>query len=193
MTEKKIERFLDTVYGAAEAKSKKMIREIDRAGDASLREYRAELRRSAEADFRRERARAARISAQTAAHEESEIRRALLSRRCAITDEVFAEIKKRLVEYCTTAEYKESLIRSAKKIGELFSGNDGAYILVCVRDEAYSEEIHSASGLPVKTDGSVKLGGLRGISEELECDCTLDSGFESAKADFIHESGLSVV
>lgn len=193
MTEKKIESFLDTVYSAAEAKSKKMIREIDRAGETALREYKAELRRSAEADRRREKARAARMSAEAAAHDETEIRRTLLRRREAIADEVFGEVKKRLENYRATPEYKESLLSDAAKVAEVLMDKDGAAILISAADCAYAAELESVSGLPVKTDGSVKIGGLCGVSAELECDCTLDAGLAAARADFVKESGLSVV
>lgn len=193
MTEKKIDKFLDTVYSAAEAKSKKTVREIDRAGEAALREYRATLRRSADADFSRERTRAVKSGAETAAHEETEIRRALLSRRSDITDRVFARVKERIEEYCTTDEYREFLIRSAVKIKELFGEDSDACILICARDEVYAAEIEAAAGLSVKTDSSVLLGGLRGVSRDADCDCTLDSAIESAREDFIRESGLSVV
>ncbi len=193
MTEKKIESFLDAVYSAAEAKSKKMIREIDRAGETALREYKAELRRSADADRRRERARAARISAETAAHDETEIRRTLLRRREAIADEVFTLVQERLEKYRATPEYKESLFRSARDASEMLAGKSGAVLLISAADSEYAAELESAVGLLVKTDISIKLGGLRGVSSEVECDCTLDAGLDAARADFLKESGLSVV
>ncbi len=193
MSDKKIESFLDTVYGAAEAKAKKMVREIDRAGEASLREYKAELRRSADADRRRERARAARLSAETAAHEESEIRHALLDRRREITDEVFSEIKRRIADYRTSADYGKSLLRDAETVREMFRAKDCVTVFISPEDEKYAKEIERASGFPVRTDPSIKLGGLRAESSDMECDCTLDSGFEHAREDFVRESGLSVV
>ncbi len=193
MSEKKIETFLDTVYGAAEAKSKKMIREIDRAGEASIREYRAELRRSADADRRRERARAARLSAETAAHDESEIRRALLDRRNEIADEVFAEVKANLEVYRNTEDYAKSIVRDAVRMGELLSGSNGAYLILSDRDSDFAPELERVSGLSVVLSPKIGIGGVIGVSAEAEYDCTLDSALEGAKADFREESGLSVV
>lgn len=193
MANNKIDRFLDAVYGAAEAKSAKMIREIDRAGENSLREYRAERRRSADAQRRRETQRAAKLSAESAAHDESRIRRELLERRSAIADEVFAEVRLRTVEYTKTPDYKASLLRSAEKIGNILEGTTDHVILVSPGDEAMASEIAEIAGIPVRVDASVIIGGLKGVSEELECDLTLDARLESARKDFEMESGLSVV
>ncbi len=193
MADKKIESFLDTVYSAAEEKAQNMIREIDRAGDASLREYKAELRRFADAERRRENAKAERLGAENAAQDESEIRQAILSRREAITDEVFAEIRLRIERYRTTAEYKDSLVRDALSVADILSDKDGAAILIGGADSDMTSTLESVAGLPVRVDDSIKMGGLRGISADMELDCTLDTKFLLAREDFTKESGLSVV
>lgn len=193
MANNKIDRFLDAVYGAAEAKSGKMIREIDRAGENALREYRAERRRSADAQRRRETQRAAKLSAETMAHDDLRIKRELLARRNAIADEVFAEVRLRVEEYKKTPDYKASLLRDAEKIASVLADGSDPVILISLADEAFASEIAEASGIAVKVDVSVILGGLKGVSAQLECDCTLDAKLESARKDFEMESGLSVV
>ncbi|MBQ7827251.1 MAG: hypothetical protein IJ386_03190 [Clostridia bacterium] len=193
MANNKIDRFLDAVYGAAEAKSAKMIREIDRAGEISLREYRAERRRSADAQRRRETQRAAKLSAETTAHDDLRIRRELLARRSAIADEVFAEVRLHVEEYKKTPDYKASLLRDAKKIVGILAGCTDPVILMSPADEGMASEIAEISGLSVKADLSVVIGGLKGVSAQLECDCTLDARLESARKEFEMESGLSVV
>lgn len=192
MTQKKIERFLDTVYSAAEAKSSKMIREIDRAGENAIKEFRDELRRSVTDTRRREDARARRIWAEAAAKDEAEIRRALLDRRSAIADEVFSEVCRRVEEYKKTPAYRETLLRNAAEIAGALRGTDGAELFISAGDEAMKTELEAA-GLPVRITDSIKLGGIRGVSAEMECDCTLDTRLKAAKEDFTRESGLSVV
>lgn len=193
MAKSKIDRFLDTVYGAAEAKAGKMIREIDRAGESALREYRAELRRSADAQRRRESAKAAKQGAETAAHDETEIRRELLAKRSAVTDKVFTEVRHRLEEYRKTPGYRDALLKDAAAVAEIIGKADGAVLLIGTADEDFAAELSAAAGIPVRTDGSIVIGGLRGVSDTVECDCTLDARLESAKSDFARQSGLSVV
>lgn len=192
MANKKIDGFLDAVYSAAEAKSGKMIREIDRAGENALREYKAELRRSADAERRRETARAQKQSAQTEAHDETVIRRELLAKRTAIADAVFAEVKLRLEAYRSTSEYKAAVIKDSVEVSRVLGSADGAEILIGAADESLAAEISATAGVPVRVDASIVLGGIKGVSSQMECDCTLDSRLISARKDFERESGLSV-
>lgn len=192
MADKKIESFLNTVYDAAKEKSKKMISEIDRAGEASIREYKAELRRYADAERRREYAKAEKLRAENAAMDESEIKHVIFTRREAITDEVFAEIKRCLEGYCASSDYMASLVRDALSVSETITGEDAA-ILVKESDLSVADELSTVSGLPVRVDPSITIGGLRGVSSDMEIDCTLDTKFLLAREDFTKESGLSVI
>ena len=192
MANKKIDGFLDAVYSAAEAKSGKMIREIDRAGENALREYKAELRRSADAERRRETARAQKQSAQAEAHDETVIRRELLAKRSAIADAVFAEVKARLESYRSTPEYKAAVIKDSIEVSRVLGDSEDAAILIGKADESLASEISAAAGVPVRVDGAIVLGGIKGVSVQMECDCTLDSRLISARKDFERESGLSV-
>ena len=193
MADKKIESFLGAVYGAAQAKAQDMIREIDRAGDASLREYKSELRRYADAERRRETAKAERLGAQNAAQDESQIRQAILSRREAITDEVFAEVRARVEEYSRTGEYRDSLSRDAVSVSDMLAGKSGAMVLVGEKDSDMIPALESLSSLTVTTDPAIVLGGLRGVCDDMEIDLTLDTKFLLAREDFTKESGLCVV
>lgn len=193
MNGKKIESFLDTVYAAAEKKSRQMLREIDRAENTALREYSAELRRSADAARRRENLKTARLSAENAAHDESELRRELLDRRDAMADEVFDEVCKRLEKYRGTPEYRGLMHGLAEAAATALEGCTDAVLYLSEADATYADELTALTGLPVKTDGGITVGGIRGASGELECDCTLDSRLGAAREAFARESGLTVV
>lgn len=193
MKEKKIESFLDTVYSAAEKKSRQMLREIDRAGNTALREYSAELRRSADAARRRENLKTARLSAENAAHDESALRCELLGRRDAMADEVFAEVCRHLEEYRSTPKYGELMRSLARDAAAALEGCTDAALYLMEADAAYADEVASLTGLPVRIGGGIAVGGIKGTSEELECDCTLDSRLAAAREAFARESGLTVV
>ncbi len=193
MADKKIETFLDTVYSAAAERSQKMIQEIDRAGDAALREYKAELQRYADSHRRREYAKAERIGAENVAHGESEIRQVIIDRRESITNEVFSEIKKRLEKYRDTADYRNSLARDAVKISEHMEGCNSCTLRVGESDMDMAQSLESVTGITVIVDPTIKLGGIRGICDEMELDCTLDTRLLLAREEFTKESGLSVV
>ena len=76
----------------------------------------------------------------------------------------------------------------ARMLGDV----DDAVILIGAADEAFADEISAVAGVPVKVDGSIVLGGIKGVSAQMECDCTLDSRLIAARKDFERESGLSV-
>ena len=193
MADKKIESFLDTVYGAAEERARKMILEIDRSGDAALREYKSELQRYADQHRRREYLKAERIGAENVAHGESEIRQVIIDRREAITDEVFSEVKKRLEKYRGTADYRAALVKDAEKLSEMMAGCSSCELHIGAADAEMAQSLSSVTGLPVTTDPSIKLGGIRGVCDEMELDCTLDTRLLLAREGFTKESGLSVV
>ena len=57
----------------------------------------------------------------------------------------------------------------------------------------YAADITAACGLEVVCDSRISLGGVRGLSGDIECDLTLDCKMSMAKEKFMRESGLTVV
>lgn len=193
MKERNFEEFLSTVYVTAEEKSKKMIRDIDDAGRAALRTYSEEKKRASEEKSRREEARAAATGAADASRRAGEIRSSLFARREEIMREVFGEIDANLAAYTKTRAYKDALFADAETAAELICKHGGARLGVREADLGFADELSAKTGLSVVADSSIKLGGIRGVCDELECDLTLDTKRNAAKEKFMRESGLSVV
>lgn len=193
MKERNFDEFLGAVYESAEEKSKNMIREIDEAGRAALRSYTSEVKRASDERRRREDARAAAAGAAEISRRGSAIRQSLLERREQIAREVFDEVRDRVSAYTGSPEYRASLLRDAKSLAETLAGHAGARIAAGEADMAIAADIAAASGLSVVCDKNIALGGLRGLSDDIECDITLDSKMSAARDKFMRESGLSVV
>lgn len=193
MKERNFDEFLSAVYFSAEEKSKKMIREIDEASSSALRSYTDEMRRASAERRRREDARAAAAGAADTSRRASAIRQSLFARREEIAHEVFDEVAKRVADYTGSPAYKDALIRDAKAIADTLGGADGAKLAVREADMCYAADITAACGLEVVCDSRISLGGVRGLSGDIECDLTLDCKMSMAKEKFMRESGLTVV
>lgn len=189
----KIQSFLDAVYSSAEQKSRSMIREIDEAADGAYRAFYEREKKAADARIAREMARVTVSTAAETSAAEREIRSSLFRRREEITDEVFSEVKKKLVKYRQTEEYKNRLTRDALRLSELL-GNETAVIYVGEFDKDKIDDIKSTlRDVKVEISGDIKLGGLLGVLEDRIYDCTLDGRLEDARDEFIENSGMKVM
>lgn len=189
----KIQSFLDAVYSSAEQKSRSMIREIDEAADRAYRAFYEREKKAADVRIAREMSRVNVSTAAETSAAEREIRSSLFRRREEITDEVFSEVKKKLLKYRQTEEYKNRLTRDALRLSELL-GNEAAVIYVGEFDKDKIDDIKSTiRDAKVEISGDIKLGGLLGVLEDRIYDCTLDGRLEDARDEFIENSGMKVM
>lgn len=111
---------------------------------------------------------------------------ALIEKRNAIQEEVFAECKKRLMAYTKEKDYKAFLKDLLKTVPE------GNYTILG-RDEDL-ELLKTLTTLPVKASKEIIIGGFIASNEALGLviNHTLDLRLEDQKQWFYHHSGLTL-
>lgn len=120
----------------------------------------------------------------------------LFLERAEMTESVFKKAEEKLVEYTTTTEYSDNLLKSAKAVADLFSDND-CVIYLNEKDIKNTDKIKAQfkGKAEVVADKSIKIGGLKGFCKSMNivADETLDSKLYAQREWFIENSGLSVL
>lgn len=144
-----------------------------RSADEALAQINSEKER-ASAQFRKEFSRC-----------ETEQRTAVLACRNQLMEQLFSEVRQRLIEWTDTPAYTEYLKKALEKAKQEFGSN----IVICARERDIPA-IQGMTTLPVTADGSVILGGISARCENLFADYTLDSRLAEQKAAFPQRSEL---
>lgn len=128
---------------------------------------------------------------------EIEKKRALLSKRYKITENIFNEAKMKLIEFSKSKEYLNVLLKSVRKISEVFNDTDDTVFYVKKEDLAYEDDIKKEFPLTckVKENKKIQIGGVLANSTKLgiNIDETLDSKLENQREWFAENSNLSIV
>ena len=129
------------------------------------------------------------------AKREQESRKQLFIKRNEIVDSVFADARKKLLEFTNTDEYHTYILNSVKEIAELFKDNKCViYVKESDIDKAVLIKEH-IKNCDVVCDNSIKLGGIKGYCKALNilADNTLDTKLTDQRIWFAENSGLKVV
>lgn len=130
------------------------------------------------------------------ARREQQAKMQLFSRRKEMTDEIFCKVRKKLLDYSKTNEYKEKLTANGKKASELVNGKN-CVLFVKQDDTQLAKELakHFGKGTEIKAANDIQLGGFRCYCEELSIiiDETLDSRLSDQGKWFAENSTLRVV
>lgn len=132
------------------------------------------------------------VAGQKATALETEYKEALAALRKKVTDEVFAEARKKLCAFTETDGYARFLENSARKLSELYPCD--AVLRLRAVDEAYKPLLAQAFGRDVtfEVDTDIAIGGLRAYFAKAGAvaDDTLDARFEARQKAFAGTSGL---
>lgn len=127
---------------------------------------------------------------------EAESRKELFILRNQMNKQIFEEATKKLLEFSNSSEYKDRLLKNAKKFAELF-GNNNCDIYISESDLCYTSEISAIfnGNATIHADNSIKLGGIKGDCDALNicADSTLDRLLELQQNWFVCNSNLKVV
>ncbi len=125
-----------------------------------------------------------------------ESQKKLFLERAEMTESIFEKAEKKLIEYTNTADYKDSIIESAKSISELFKNND-CIIYVNEKDLGNADALCSvfSGNAEVLADKTIRIGGIKGYCKAMNivADETLDSKLCAQREWFIENSGLKVL
>lgn len=129
-------------------------------------------------------------------HKEMDERKKIAHKRQEMMRSVFEESEKRLIEFTRTQEYRECLIKYTQNISKKLKGDD-VVLYVYEEDLKYKEMIEEAFGRScrVEADESIKVGGIRGFSEQdqLVADETIDEKLCTQEEWFLEKYGNTLV
>lgn len=187
----KTERFKNAINSDAEARCDKIKKDVDEYIENELKKTRRLARlnvrpvRSSEFDRLNEE-----INAELSETETKQTEK-LVARRNEITEKVFADAEKKIVEFTASDKYHDFIMTSVKNIKSAIG--DASVIYLRPADKRFEAEI-KALGNEVEYDGLIKLGGCKGMNSQtaMAADDTLDSRLEEEKQSFYGYSGLSL-
>lgn len=194
-TDEREDKFYNAISRCAEEQRKKVEREIaefkKRELEQTENEVLAECYRMIQTEVSQMRTRIAR----DVARQEMDLKRNLLQKRQAITENVFCRASGKLQEYVRSEQYEEFLKKSAKSIGALLGG-PGTVVVHRPGDEKYEAAIREAFGSPCsfRADDAIRIGGIRAQNEAkgLLADETLDTLLENQREWFQEQSGMVI-
>lgn len=126
---------------------------------------------------------------------ENRLRKRQFELRKTISDEVFEQAKKKLLDFTESAAYVDSLRKSAEDAEELF-GDVAVTVSVAPKDIGYAEAIKAIlANAEITEDKDIRIGGIKVYckSTGILADDTLDTKLRDQREWFIENSGLKVV
>lgn len=126
---------------------------------------------------------------------ENRLRKRQFELRKTISDEVFEQAKKKLLDFTGSAAYVDSLRKSAEDAEELF-GDAAVTVSVAPKDIGYAEAIKAIlANAEITEDKDIRIGGIKVYckSTGILADDTLDTKLRDQREWFIENSGLKVV
>ena len=198
--EEKLSKFMIAINEYAREQHDKIMREIEAQDAVELEKAEREYREESYRTIQRRTAEIRSMISRELADKEMKGRKALLTRRSEIEDEVFARAAARLEEFTKTDAYKTYMRRAALEAKKRFAGGgeellSQTVIYIRDRDKKCSPLIKTAFGdCTVKIDPRIVLGGLRAENAALGrvLNVTLDMALEQQRDWFAANAGLSI-
>lgn len=193
---KKTNNFLEAIEKYAQQQKQQMASEFEVFKAAELKKAEEEGLKEAYNIIQNEiAAKKSEITSQLARREQ-ESRLNLFSRRKEMTDEIFSQVKEKIIGYTKTDKYKEKLLSFAKEVKNAVNGNS-CVLYLRSDDMKYSDELLSVFDGKASAEEAddILLGGLRCYCEEMSMifDETFDSRLEAQVQWFTENSTLKVV
>lgn len=198
--EEKLSKFMIAINEYAREQHDKIMREIEAQDAVELEKAEREYREESYRTIQRKTAEIRSMISRELADKELQGKKALLARRNAIEDEVFAKAAGKLEEFTKTDAYKTYLRRAAIEARKVLIGCGEEHLSETIiyirdRDKKCSPLIKTAFGdCTVKIDPTIALGGLRAENAAIGrvVNVTLDMALEQQRDWFAAHSGLSI-
>lgn len=199
--EEKLSKFMIAINEYAREQHDKIMRELETQDSIELEKAEKEYREESYRTIQRKTGEIRSMISRELAGKEMQGKKALLERRNAIEDEVFAKAAAKLEEFTKTDAYKTYLRKAAQEARKAFAKSgeenlESTVIYIRDRDKKCSPLIKTAFGAActVKVDQSIVLGGLRAENTEIGrvVNVTLDMALEQQHDWFAENSGLTI-
>ena len=190
----KIDRFVEAIMKESEKKRELIEQETQQYINDEISKCEAQLKRESYT-FMQKRSSAIREDiGREIAEKQLEGRKSLFRRRTEKTEDECSKAALRLTAFTQTPEYKDFLVRSAKKLSELFKNDVVLYARPADVKLAQAVAGSVFSDYEIKEDDSISIGGFKASdkNKKIIADDTLDIRLESQRGWFAENSGLNV-
>lgn len=195
VTAKKTEAFLSAIHTLAAEECKRIDEETESIREQRLKTMQSEAKKRYQTEMEYEIARIRADANREISQKGEESRRTLSNLRTSLCEQVFSRARAQIEAYTKTDAYREFLLRSAQKIGEMFRGGE-VTLFISQADSDKADAICKSFGeaCTVTVSSDILLGGIRAADRKSHqlADNTLDTALAEQKAWFLENSGLSV-
>lgn len=195
VTAKKTEAFLSAIHTLAAEECKRIDEETESIREQRLKTMQNEAKKRYQTEMEYEIARIRADANREISQKGEESRRTLSDLRTSLCEQVFSRARAQIEAYTKTDAYREFMLRSAQKIGEMFRGGE-VTLFISQADSDKADAICKSFGeaCTVTVSSDILLGGIRAADRKSHqlADNTLDTALAEQKAWFLENSGLSV-
>ena len=195
VTAKKTEAFLSAIHTLAAEECKRIDEETESIREQRLKTMQSEAKKRYQTEMEYEIARIRADANREISQKGEESRRTLSDLRTSLCEQVFSRARAQIEAYTKTDAYREFLLRSAQKIGEMFRGGE-VTLFISQADSDKADAICKSFGeaCTVTVSSDILLGGIHAADRKSHqlADNTLDTALTEQKAWFLEISGLSV-
>ena len=184
-TEEKLKHFLEASIESATNQSTQIIDDYSKALQILFEDHKIDAQRKAELQIRLGRESLEREMNKELFREQLRIKREMTKKQTALKSMLFSEIEEHLVEYMTTKEYQELLIRQIKEAAH-FAGTDDIMIYIDPSDADRLKELEDATKAHLTVSDTEFMGGTRAViqSRNILIDNLFETKLKEAKEAF---------
>ncbi len=119
----------------------------------------------------------------------------IIKKKHDLMDTILEEVRKKLVQFVKTDQYKKSMEKAVKKINDKFCG-DNFFFQIKADDKVLEELIQAkfSKSCTIQKVDTIQIGGFIGVcsAKGILTDQTIDNQLEEAKKKFYERSNLAV-
>ena len=188
--EEKLQHFYEVSLDEAREDAAQAIQEHKEHLARTLEDHKQTSRQNAEAEIKAETGHVRREVNKALSAEQITLRRDLSRKQEELKETLFAEVKTKVQQFITTAEYDEYLCRRINEAVK-FAGDDEIQIYLSKEDEPRLKSLTVKTGFPLKLSDESFIGGIRAIIPEknILIDNSFEEGYQAAYREFKFDGG----
>jgi V/A-type H+-transporting ATPase subunit E len=191
--DEKLKKFSAAIFKDAEEKRQQILKEIEDYRAVALEKAEQDILLEAYTLIQNEISDIKNQNSKSVSVKSMENRRNLIKKRDEITDRIFDEVKKRLIDYTKSPEYVSYLTKAAESSSKF----DDAVIMLKKEDMGYGDIIIKTLGkqIPIQENKRISIGGIMIKSQKsgIIIDETLDERLKNQRTWFATNSNLTII
>ena len=188
--DEKLQHFYEVSLDEAREDAAQAIQEHKEHLARTLEDHKQTSRQNAEAEIKAETGHVRREVNKALSAEQITLRRDLSRKQEELKETLFAEVKTKVQQFITTAEYDEYLCRRINEAVK-FAGDDEIQIYLSKEDEPRLKSLTVKTGFPLKLSDESFIGGIKAIIPEknILIDNSFEEGYQAAYREFKFDGG----